>query len=78
MSDIWIIIWAAVGACAVLALGIVGYRLAKATKRVSRSIDPIDQKIKALRLQVSALQRAVSDRQRRLNKDNYSSTKKGS
>lgn len=77
MADIWLIIWVALGVSSVICLSLVGYRLSKATKRISRSIDPIDQKLKALRLEVSALQRSRLDRQRRLNKDNYSTTKKG-
>jgi len=77
VADIWLIVWVALGVSSVICLSLVWYRLSKATKRISRSIDPIDQKLKALRLEVSALQRSRLDRQRRLNKDNYSTTKKG-
>ncbi len=77
MADFWLITWLVLGVSSIICLSLVGYRLAKATKRISRSIDPIDQKFKALRLEVSALKHARSDRQRRLNKVNYPTTKKG-
>ncbi len=77
MTDFWLIIWLILGTFSVIALSLIGIKLSRATKRISRSIDPIDQKIKVLRLEVSALQRARADRQRRLKKDNYSTTEKG-
>ena len=51
---------------AVIALAIVGLRLRNSSKRISRSIDPIAQKSKNLKLEVSALRRSRLDRQRRL------------
>lgn len=77
MADFWLITWLALVVSTIICLSLVGYRLAKAAKRISRSIDPIDQKFKALRLEVSALKHARSDRQRRLKKVNNPSMKKG-
>ena len=77
MTDFWLIIWLILGTFSVIALSLIGIKLSRATIRISRSIDPIDQKLKVLRLEVSALQRARTDRQRRLKKDNYSTTEKG-
>ena len=51
---------------AAIALAIVGLRLRNSSKRISRSIDPIAQKTKNLKLEVSALKRSRLDRQRRL------------
>ena len=77
MINFWVILWGVILLLTTTALIIVAIRLNKAAKRVSRSIDPIDQKLKALRLEVSALQRARSSRQRRLKPVSKSSTKKG-
>lgn len=69
MSDFLIVLWATLGVSSAAAFGVLLYRLKKASQRISRSIDPIDQKIKGLRLEVSALRRSRYDRQRRLNND---------
>jgi hypothetical protein len=50
----------------IVALGIVGYRLKVSQARVSRSLDPILQKSKTLKIEISALKRSRLDRQRRL------------
>ena len=50
----------------VLALLWVFLRLRASTKRVMRSLDPITQKAKGLKLELSALKRSRLDRQRRL------------
>jgi len=51
---------------ALIAFIAVALRLKASSKRISRSIDPITQKSKNLKLEVSALQRSRLDRQRRL------------
>lgn len=76
MGQYWLVIWVVLVTASLVALGLVAIRLSRSAKRIGRSIDPIDQKLKALRLQVSALQHARTDRQRRLKKDNYSTTGK--
>jgi len=77
VAEVWLVIWVTLGLGSLIALSLVGYRLKKAAERVSRSIDPIDQKLKGLRLEVSALKRSRLDRQRRLEARDYSTTKKG-
>jgi hypothetical protein len=52
--------------CSVLALLWVSLKLRASSKRVMRSIDPINQKVKGLKLEVSALKHSRLDRQRRL------------
>jgi hypothetical protein len=51
---------------AVIALGIARAKLRQSTKRVARSYAPIGVKVRALNIEVSALKRSRSDRQRRL------------
>jgi len=51
---------------ATIALVISGSKLNQSTKRVARSYAPISLKVKALGIEVSALRRSRSDRQRRL------------
>lgn len=77
MADFWLLTWLILATISGITLSIIGIKLSRATKRISRSIDPIGQKLKMLRLEVSALQRAQTERQRRLNKDNYSTKEKG-
>ena len=69
MTSFWTIVWAILGIGSLIAFGIMFYRLRKSSQRISRSIDPIDQKIKGLRLEVSALRRSRYERQRRLKQD---------
>ena len=51
---------------AVIALGLARAKLRQSTKRVARSYAPIGVKVRALNIEVSALNRSRSDRQRRL------------
>ena len=55
-----------VGIIGLLILVIFGFRLRNSLKRLNRSIDPIAQNSKTLKLEVSALRRSRLDRQRRL------------
>jgi hypothetical protein len=48
------------------ALVYVGLRLKASAVRINRSLDPITQKSKTLKIEVSALKRSRLDRQRRL------------
>lgn len=65
--DIWLIyILAAIGALTLIVLGVGLYKLNQAQARVNRSLDPILQKSKTLKIEISALKRSRLDRQRRL------------
>jgi len=66
MNQVFIYIFSILALGAAIALAIVGLRLRNSSKRISRSIDPIAQKSKNLKLEVSALRRSRLDRQRRL------------
>jgi hypothetical protein len=63
------ILWLIYGILAVLvisAMVFVGLRLRASAIRVNRSLDPITQKSKTLKIEVSGLKRSRLDRQRRL------------
>jgi len=63
----WLIgLWSLLVVGTVVALLITLRRANQSGKRMSRSIDPINQKAKGLKLEVSALRRSRLDRQRRL------------
>jgi hypothetical protein len=49
-----------------VALAIVGLKLRNSAIRVNRSLDPINQKSKTLKIEVSGLKRSRLERQRRL------------
>jgi hypothetical protein len=49
-----------------VALAVVGLKLRNSAIRVNRSLDPINQKSKTLKIEVSGLKRSRLDRQRRL------------
>lgn len=66
MNTVLIFVFSILALGAVISLAIVGLKLRASSKRISRSIDPIAQKSKNLRLEVSALKRSRLDRQRRL------------
>ena len=66
MNAVYIYVFSAIGLASVIALVLVALRLKASSKRIGRSIDPIAQKSKNLKLEVSALQRSRLDRQRRL------------
>jgi hypothetical protein len=66
MEYFWVYVFSALVVLAVLALGIVGFRLNQSSKRVARSYAPIGVKVKALGIEVSALKRSRLARERRL------------
>lgn len=66
MQAFIVTLWVSLGVGAVIAIALVLMRLARTAKRISRSVDPINQKVKGLKLEISALQRSRLDRQRRL------------
>jgi hypothetical protein len=49
-----------------VALAVVGLKLRNSAIRVNRSLDPINQKSKTLKIEVSGLKRSRLERQRRL------------
>jgi len=61
-----IYLWVGLGVATVVALAFVGLQIKSANARVSRSIDPISQNAKTLKIELSALTRSRLDRQRRL------------
>lgn len=60
----------AVGLLAIAGFVIVGFRLKRSQLRLSRSLDPIAQKSKTLKIELSALKHSRLDRQRRLETSN--------
>ena len=62
----WIIIWSALALGALVAVLFALLRVNNSQKRISRSLDPIVQKSKGLKLEISAIKRSRLDRQRRL------------
>lgn len=66
MQFFWAYFFGALAVASALALGIAGRKFSKSAKRVSRSYAPIAVKVKSLSVEVSALRRSRSDRQRRL------------
>ncbi|MBJ7280577.1 MAG: hypothetical protein JHD31_01705 [Rhodoluna sp.] len=65
----WAYFFGVLAVMATVALVIAGSKLNQSTKRVARSYAPIGVKVKALGIEVSALRRSRSDRQRRLETD---------
>jgi uncharacterized membrane-anchored protein YhcB (DUF1043 family) len=66
MQNFWIYPFAILAMASIIVLGVVGIRLRKSSIRVQRALDPIAQKAKTLKIEVSALKRSRFDRQRRL------------
>ena len=66
MQDLWAYVLGAVALLTLVSLGYVGYKLRSSATRVNRSLDPILQKSKTLKIEISALKRSRLDRQRRL------------
>lgn len=66
VNTVYIIVLGILATGALVSLVVVGLKLRASSKRISRSIDPIAQKTKNLKLEVSALKRSRLDRQRRL------------
>ena len=66
MQDYWLYIFAFIALASLVAIALVGSRLRKSSIRVNRALDPLNQKAKTLKIEVSALKRSRLDRQRRL------------
>lgn len=66
MQNLWLYIIGFLIGASLIALAIVGYRLKTSGTRVNRSLAPILQNLKTLKIEVSALKRSRLDRQRRL------------
>ena len=66
VNTVFIMVFGILAIGALVSLVVVVLKLRASSKRISRSIDPIAQKTKNLKLEVSALKRSRLDRQRRL------------
>jgi uncharacterized protein YoxC len=63
----WIIwLWLVLGLGSLITVTLLVIRIRITSKRVSRSVDPINQKVKGLKLELSALKRSRLERARRL------------
>jgi hypothetical protein len=66
MQDYWLYIFILIALASLTSIAVVGSRLRKSSIRVNRALDPLNQKAKTLKIEVSALKRSRLDRQRRL------------
>jgi hypothetical protein len=66
MGTFMLVVWILLLVTTLLALIYVGLKLRTANTRISRSIDPISQNAKTLKIELSALNHSRLDRQRRL------------
>jgi hypothetical protein len=66
MQDYWLYIIIFIALASLTSIAVVGTRLRKSSIRVNRALDPLNQKAKTLKIEVSALKRSRLDRQRRL------------
>jgi hypothetical protein len=66
MGDLLLLVFGILAVLVIAALVFVGLRLRASAIRVNRSLDPITQKSKTLKIEVSGLKRSRLDRQRRL------------
>ncbi len=66
MGDILLFIYGILTVLVIATLVFVGFKLRASTIRVNRSLDPITQKSKTLKIEVRGLKRSRLDRQRRL------------
>ena len=66
MQDYWLYIFIFIALASLTSIAVVGTRLRKSSIRVNRALDPLNQKAKTLKIEVSALKRSRLDRQRRL------------
>ena len=66
MQDYWLYIFIFLALASLTSIAVVGTRLRKSSIRVNRALDPLNQKAKTLKIEVSALKRSRLDRQRRL------------
>lgn len=63
----WIIwLWLVLGLGSLITVTLLVIRIRITSKRVSRAVDPINQKVKGLKLELSALKRSRLERARRL------------
>ncbi len=66
MQDYWLYIIIFIALASLISIAVVGTRLRKSSIRVNRALDPLNQKAKTLKIEVSAIKRSRLDRQRRL------------
>lgn len=66
MGDTLLFIYGILAVLVIAALVFVGLKLKSSAIRVNRSLDPISQKSKTLKIEISGLKRSRLDRQRRL------------
>ncbi|MEY4418559.1 MAG: hypothetical protein RIQ88_997, partial [Actinomycetota bacterium] len=59
-------LWLVLGLGSLITVTLLVIRIRITSKRVSRSVDPINQKVKGLKLELSALKRSRLERARRL------------
>jgi hypothetical protein len=66
MQDLLTYLIGILAVISVVVFAVVGLRLRKSSIRVQRALDPMAQKAKTLKIELSALKRSRLDRQRRL------------
>lgn len=66
MQDTWVVIVIILAGTSIAAFLLAGLRLRNSALRINRSLDPLMQKAKTLKIEASALKRSRLDRQRRL------------
>jgi len=66
MQELLNYLLAILGVISLTIFAVVGLRLRKSSIRVQRALDPMAQKAKTLKIELSALKRSRLDRQRRL------------
>lgn len=59
-------LWLVLGLVSLSSIVLLSIRINQSSKRVGRAIDPINQKLKGLKLELSALKRARLEQARRL------------
>lgn len=67
MGEVLLYVYVILTVLVISALVFVGLKLKASAVRINRSLDPITQKSKTLKIEISALQRSRLERQRRLN-----------
>jgi hypothetical protein len=67
--------WIFLAVSTIAGLAYAGLKLKTANSRISRSIDPISQNAKTLKIELSALKRSRLDRQRRLENTGFKKTR---
>jgi hypothetical protein len=66
MADLLIYLYGILTVLVIATLVFLGLKLKASAVRINRSLDPITQKSKTLKIEISALQRSRLERQRRL------------